>query len=194
MKTRLIYLSVVLLLFLVACGGGGSDTDPDPCASAITLTVANQQNASSGQSDGSVTVSATGGNGGFQYKLGNGSLQSSATFSGLAAGNYTVTAQDSEGCTATVNFTITEEGSQEVPSFANDVLPIMQARCATSGCHVSGGSAPFVINGYSDVQPRAQTIKTRVAGRTMPPAGATALSNEEISTIVAWVDGGAPDN
>ena len=195
MKTKSVLLALVLVYIVSACGGGGGDEDPNPCATPIVLTISSQQNASSGQADGSVTISATGSNGGLEYKLNNGSFQSSSSFTGLAVGNYTVAVKDSQGCTASISITFTEStGGSSTPSFANDVFPIMQSNCATSGCHVSGGSAPFVIAGYSDVKANDISIKSRVSARTMPPSGSNALSNDQINTIVAWVDAGAPNN
>lgn len=58
-----------------------------------------------GENDGSITVSATGGTGSKTFSWSNGAA--GATASNLAAGNYTVTATDASGCTATQTFTIT---------------------------------------------------------------------------------------
>jgi hypothetical protein len=73
----------------------------DPCA-GITVTVTTTQvNPSTGASNGSITASATGGTG-FTYSINGGTFQTSATFSNLATGNYTITAKNSNGCTGTV--------------------------------------------------------------------------------------------
>ncbi len=58
------------------------------------------------QSDGSITVSASGGFGGFLYKLNSGTYQNNPIFSNLAAGNYVVSVLDQTGC-AKVNDTET---------------------------------------------------------------------------------------
>ena len=74
----------------------------DPCA-GITVTVsATKVDPTTGQSNGSITATATGGSG-FTYSLNNGAYQSSGTFTGLAAGNYTITAKNSNGCTGVKN-------------------------------------------------------------------------------------------
>ena len=192
MKTRSLSLLLILTIFLYACGG--NEPAPDPCSVPINLVISAQQNSAAGQSTGSFVVVATGGNGGFQYQLNNGSFQSSNAFNGIAAGSYTVTVRDSQQCSQTVQVTVAEDAPAATPSFANVVFPIMQTFCATSGCHVSGGSAPFIIASYDDVEPRAAIIKSRLAARTMPSAGSPALSNDQIASIVAWVDGGAPNN
>jgi hypothetical protein len=193
MKTRPLYLLLILTVLMSACGGG-SEEEPNPCSVPINLSVTNQQNSASGQSTGSFVIAATGGNGGFQYQLNNGSFQSSGTFSGLAAGSYIVTASDNQQCSKTTQVTVGENAPATAPSFANVVFPILQNFCATSGCHVTGGTAPFVISGYDDVEPRAASIKSRVAAQTMPPSGSPSLSSDQIASIVAWVDGGAPNN
>jgi hypothetical protein len=84
-------------------------------------------------------------------------------------------------------------------TFTKDVAPIFHAKCAE--CHRPGESAPFSTLTYKDVRPWAKSIKEKVANRTMPPWHADphfgqfkndrSLSQKEIDTIVAWVDGGA---
>lgn len=70
----------------------------DPCA-GVTVTVATTQtNPTTGQSNGTITATATGGSG-FTYSLNSGAFQTSGNFTGLAAGNYTITAKNSNGCT-----------------------------------------------------------------------------------------------
>ena len=83
-------------------------TEPD---FALAATITAQTNVSCfGFSDGTVTVTATTGTGTspYEYKLGAGSYQSSGTFPGLIAGNYTVTARDAKLCTVDVPVIITE--------------------------------------------------------------------------------------
>lgn len=69
----------------------------NPCAGITVAVTATQVNPTTGQSNGSITASATGGTG-FSYSLNGGAYQTSGTFSGLAAGNYTITAKNSNGC------------------------------------------------------------------------------------------------
>ena len=70
----------------------------NPCA-GVTITVATTQvNPTTGQSNGSITATASGSTG-FTYSLNGGAYQASGTFTGLATGNYTVTAKNSNGCT-----------------------------------------------------------------------------------------------
>ena len=87
-------------------------------------------------------------------------------------------------------------------TFTQDVAPILQENCAE--CHRAGGIAPMPLRTYEQVRRRAPLIRERVQSREMPPwpidmtVGITrfkndrSLSDEEIETIVAWVDAGAP--
>ncbi len=84
-------------------------------------------------------------------------------------------------------------------TFSKDVAPIFNKQCAE--CHRPGEGAPFSTLSYKDARPWAKSIKEKVANRTMPPWHADAhvgvfandrkLSQAEIDTIVAWVEGGA---
>jgi hypothetical protein len=88
----------------------------------------------------------------------------------------------------------------QTPTFAKDVAPIFYAKCVE--CHRPTMFAPMSLVSYEDARPWARAIRTRVAARTMPPWGADTphgefkndprLSEKEIATILAWVDGGAP--
>src|SRR5882762_11633693 len=88
-----------------------------------------------------------------------------------------------------------------VPTFSKDVAPIVFNNCAT--CHRAGEVAPMTLTSYEDVRRWAKVIKTKVVSREMPPWGADpahslkmrndrSLSQAQIDTSVAWVDGGAP--
>jgi gliding motility-associated-like protein len=75
----------------------------EPAALTINL---NAGNAScNGGNDGVITVTAGGGNSGYQYSLDGVHFQSSNVFNVLQ-GNYTVTVRDMLGCSATGNITV----------------------------------------------------------------------------------------
>ena len=102
------YLSLFIFsaTIIYSCSKGGSGTPPDPCAGitvAVTGTVTNPTTI--GGSNGSIVVSASGGSG-FTYNINGGAFQSATTFTGLAAGSYTVIAKNSSGCTGTSTFTV----------------------------------------------------------------------------------------
>jgi|GEM_PF-228566 len=78
----------------------------NPCAGVTVAVTTTQVNPATGQSNGSITASATGGTG-FTYSINNGAFQSGGTFSNLAAGAYTITAKNSNGCLGTKSVTLT---------------------------------------------------------------------------------------
>ncbi len=86
-------------------------------------------------------------------------------------------------------------------TFTKDVAPIFFKNCAE--CHRPGEGAPFSALSYKDVRPWAKSIREKVANKTMPPWHADphfgefsnnhTLTQQEIDTILAWVDGGAAE-
>jgi hypothetical protein len=86
-------------------------------------------------------------------------------------------------------------------TFSKDVAPIFQAKCQS--CHEPGSIAPMPLMTYQDARPWAKSIQARVAARQMPPwhieksvgvqkfKNDMSLSDEQIDTIVAWVEQGA---
>lgn len=105
--SRINAVILVLLLVVYSCSkGGGGGTIPDPCNGVTVSVNGSVTNPTTvGGSDGSINVTASGGSG-FTYKIGAGAYQSATSFTGLAAGTYTVTAKNSNGCTGTATFTV----------------------------------------------------------------------------------------
>jgi hypothetical protein len=90
----------------------------------------------------------------------------------------------------------------ETPTFSKDVAPILQAKCQS--CHQPNSIAPMSLMTFQEARPWARSMKERVSSRQMPPwhidksvgiqsfQNDMSLSDEQIDTIVRWVDGGAP--
>ncbi len=86
-------------------------------------------------------------------------------------------------------------------TFSKDVAPILQAKCQS--CHEPGSIGPMSLVTYQDARPWARSIKQRVQSRQMPPwhidrsvgvqkfKNDMSLSDEQVATIVEWVDQGA---
>jgi mono/diheme cytochrome c family protein len=92
-------------------------------------------------------------------------------------------------------------GHTEVsPVFYKDVLPILQQHCQT--CHRAGGIGPMGLETYEQARSKASEIREKVESKQMPPwfadpryghfSNDPSLSGEEIKTLVAWVEAGAP--
>src|SRR5579863_9405263 len=85
-------------------------------------------------------------------------------------------------------------------TFSKEISRLLYKRCAT--CHHEGGSA-FSLTTYDETRPWAKAIKEEVLERRMPPWEAVkgfgefredrGLTQEELETISAWVEGGAPE-
>lgn len=94
------------------------------------------------------------------------------------------------------------QGQPAQVTFTKDVAPIFQKACES--CHRKDSIGPMSLVTYEESRPWARSIKSRVAARQMPPwhidktvgiqhfANDRSLSDSEISTIVKWVDAGAP--
>jgi hypothetical protein len=88
------------------------------------------------------------------------------------------------------------------PTFTKDIAPIFQEKC--EACHRANSIAPMSLVTYEESRPWARSIKTRVSTRQMPPwhidknvgiqefKNDRSLTDEQIDTIVRWVDQGAP--
>ena len=94
------------------------------------------------------------------------------------------------------------ENGDDPVTFAKDVAPIFQEKCQI--CHQPNSVAPMSLLTYREVRPYARLIKEKVAARVMPPwhvnrtvgiqefKNDRGLTDEQIDTIVRWVDAGAP--
>jgi mono/diheme cytochrome c family protein len=93
------------------------------------------------------------------------------------------------------------QAEQQV-TYNGEVGRIINENCVV--CHREGGIGPMHLSNYDQVRPWAPLIQLRVANREMPPysydhgigiqelQGDWRLQQDEIDTIVAWVNQGAP--
>ncbi len=93
------------------------------------------------------------------------------------------------------------QAEQQV-TYNGEVGRIINENCVV--CHREGGIGPMQLSNYDQVRPWAPLIQLRVANRQMPPysydhgigiqelQGDWRLQQDEIDTIVAWVNQGAP--
>lgn len=88
------------------------------------------------------------------------------------------------------------------PTFTKDVAPILQRACQE--CHRPGSIGPMSLLTYQDARPWARSVRDKVSHREMPPffidrsigiqrfKDDPSLTDQEVQTVVKWVDGGAP--
>ena len=102
-----------------------------------------------------------------------------------------------------------EEPVVEEPkvSFAADISPILEARCAIPGCHAAaGGAAGLNLSEYDTFKKGGNNgpafaagdgdgslVVQRINGGGMPPIPPP-LNDEEIQLFIDWIDEGAEDN
>ncbi len=84
-----------------------------------------------------------------------------------------------------------------VPSYANDILPVVHRSCVT-GCHEPGGvAANQDLSNYTKLTQDLTPVLTQVLGCVMPPADAgpdAALGATERMELLTWLVCGSPDN
>lgn len=97
--------------------------------------------ASCNNSDGIIVATGTSGTAPYTFSINGTVFQSSGTFTGLAAGFYTVYIQDARGCITTTGIVV---GNTTGPSFTNTTS---STTCGNSNGSItitaSGGSAPY---------------------------------------------------
>lgn len=82
-----------------------------------------------------------------------------------------------------------------------NIAPLVEARCTR--CHTTGGIAPFALETYTDVVALKDAVRDAVVEKRMPPwlpsdccqsfQHDPSLSDDEIATLAAWIDRGAPE-
>ena len=95
-----------------------------------------------------------------------------------------------------------DAAAQEV-TFTRDVSRILQQNCQR--CHMEGQIGPMSLITYQEVRRYSRRIREQVADRAMPPyhydadvgiqelKGDWRLSDEDINTVVSWIDAGTPE-
>lgn len=126
------------------------------CSSSATMQISVGLNAAAvsspvscfGQSNGTITASATGGASPYQFSLSESTFQSGTSFNGLPAGSYTVFVTDNLGCQDETSINITEPSEIEIINVAST-----NASCGTSNGSIlvtaagGTGTLQYQLNG-----------------------------------------------
>ncbi len=117
------------------------------CGNLVPSITGQQNVLCNGQSNGSFTVSTAGGANPFTFSFNNGPYNSTSSYSNLAAGVYTVTIMDANGCTVPYGTTITQ------PATPLSVTLIFKNNVGCTGGSTgsykiigSGGTSPFTYS------------------------------------------------
>lgn len=131
-------------------------TDFNGCTDTAQVAIAQPANALSagiasitnvvcnGDNTGSVTANASGGTGSYQYAWSNSA--NTASISNLAAGNYTVTITDDNGCQATTIASVTEPLALTVSFSIDSNVSCQGGSDGATTAIPAGGVAPYTFN------------------------------------------------
>lgn len=151
---------------------------------AITATVTTSQPICAGGATGSATIIATGGTTPYSYNLGI-ATNTTGVFTGLLAGNYVISVSDANGCSQSINFSLTN------PPALTASLTGLQSSCnACTGAATvapSGGVPGYTVSWTNSVNVVVGTNST-VAG--LCPGNHTATvtdANGCVATVTAGV-------
>lgn len=153
--------------------------------SEVVVTVEEQTTAGCSEAEGTVTLSASGGDEPYQFNIDDGDFSSNELIQNLETGTHTAGAQDANGCVSTVAVYVLSGVSLE-----SQVMPIIESNCAISGCHGDTQAPLFTSKGA--VISNASKIQERTEAGSMPPTGK--LPDDEIALISCWVNDGAKNN
>ncbi len=121
----------------------------NPANTGLLLTQNTNTPASCGQSNGSFSVTASGGTPNYTYSIDNITYQPGSTFGGLPVGNYVAYVQDAAGCVSTLNTAIIDASTLSLA--INQVQNVLCNGTTTGSINsiATGGTAPysFSING-----------------------------------------------
>jgi PKD repeat protein len=121
------------------CEASASATVNQPSAIAVNATSTNA--ACNGDDTGGLSVSATGGTGGFSYSWSNGS--SSSSQNNVSAGSYSVTAIDGNGCQASASVSVNEPSAIVIN--LNEIDIACGAAYGSASVNPSGGAGNYTV-------------------------------------------------
>ncbi|WP_230392566.1 T9SS type B sorting domain-containing protein [Flavobacterium sp. LC2016-01] len=103
-----------------------------------------------GESNGSITVTATGGTGSFKYSISPDSDQfdTKNVFQNLSVGSYTVIAMDENGCNEVRVITITQPPLLKAAEVPNSMIPevCVGDKDGAFSVEITGGTAPYSVS------------------------------------------------
>lgn len=149
-------------------------TDAAGCTleESFTLTASPALNLSSSftnpgcstSSDGTATVVPTGGAGNFSYQWNTVSVQTTATATGLVAGDYTVTVTDQNNCTAQTTVSLVAPTALSATTTQQDIACFGEST-GIAEVQVSGGTAPYSYQ-WDDAASQTSAQATGLASGT----------------------------
>lgn len=148
------------------CQVTGSENISIPTAISISTS---STNATCGNADGTITITASGGTGSLQYSIdGGSSFQSTGNFTGLSANTYNIVVEDANGCQATTIETVANTSGPNISNVTtNDVtcsggsdgaISIWATGTATLQYSIDGGSTLQTSNSFNGLSAGSYSI------------------------------------
>ena len=167
----------------VTDNNGCSTSVPVVITSPSTIQIQTSTTTSScGLANGSATALASGGIPNYTYSWNTTPVQNTATANNIVAGNYTVTATDASGCSATAATTVTGTSNPTV-SIAKTDVSCNGGNNGTATATIAAGTAPFTVT-WSNAA-TGLTVSNLVAGNytatVTDAAGCSASDSDVIS-------------
>lgn len=81
--------------------------------------------------------------------------------------------------------------------YAESIAPLIQTRCALSGCHNGDSTSVGDFNLFDEVKMRVDNgqFKLKVLDiKSMPPTTQPPLTTEQFNLLKCWIEVGAPNN
>ncbi len=125
-----------------ACPTGGCCPIKVVAAPLPVLSLTSTPVSCFGGNNGTVTATATSGTTPYEFSKDGTAFQSSGVFSSLTANNYTITAKDFQGCTATATITVTQP-TLLTASIAPTAPVICNGQSVSLNASAAGGTSPY---------------------------------------------------
>ena len=137
-----------------------------------------------GESNGTISLVATGGNGNYQYSLDNVTFQPLPTFNGLIGGNYTVFVKDNLSCTATATITVVAPSTLSATATATNPSNCILNNGVITFSNIIGGNGAnqFSIDGGLNYS--TALVFSNLAAGTYPVAVRDAKNCTWTSSVV----------
>ena len=146
-----------------SCTVNLSATITEP-ANPLTALITGQTNVlCAGQSNGSATVTASGGTAPYTYSWNTTPVQTTDTATNLTAGNYTVSVTDAAGCLITADVTITQPTPVILTTAKTDIL-CSGDLSGTATVQVGGGTPPYTYIWITTPVQSTATVTNLAAG------------------------------
>lgn len=120
--------------------------DPTP----LTLGIQSSNVPCTGQNNGSITLTVTGGTTPYTYAW-NPNVSTTNAATGLSPGNYSITVTDANGCSAMPIITISEPSQSLTATTTQTDLTCYQSNDGSIGVTANGGSVPYTYTWTNNV-------------------------------------------